>query len=224
MRDTIIIGIMGAVGSGKSSLAAELADSGYHSIAFADHLKDQCAAAFAVPRELFEKREIKNTPLHELKLMRCNDFRFISYLSDQRDIDRTAQGYLLEPNTPRYIMQRYSDFIKAWTGEPDYYVKYLDTIVKKNRWEKVCIPDVRFPAEVAYIRQYPVSCITHITRAYNPHDERRPDHVSDADLRTSADLCCTVLGNSVDELAKVRERTVQRIADKMSKHPTASLF
>lgn len=224
MHDVIVIGLMGSVGCGKSTLAAELEEAGYHAIAFADHLKQQCADAFAVPRELFDKRELKNTPLYELKLMRCNDFRFIGYLSDIRAIDRTKQGYLLEPNTPRSIMQRFSDFYKAWSGQPDYYVQHVDAMIRKHRWQKVCIPDVRFQAEVSYIRQYPVSCITHINRAYNPHDEKRPDHVSDADLRTSADFCCTVLGRDVSELAKVKAKTIQRIADLMAKHPTDSLF
>lgn len=220
MDKTSVIGLMGAPGTGKSSLASMLSiKAGYMPFAFADILKDQCARAFGCNRLIFDDRGLKNYPLYAFRLADCSDARFVRYLAAKASYpnDKPPSGFLLEARTARFIMQQYSDYYKEEHGQ-NYYRDALFEQITRSESPLVVISDVRYEAEVQGIfTRYRDSTIVHLSRVLNPYaEERREAHNSDKNLALFADLRAEMPGESEAELSAVLSRILITHAEKGS--------
>lgn len=118
----MLIGIAGAAGSGKDSVAEVLCKQrGFNRVSLADPVKEACAAWFGWSREqLWGPSELRNQP------------------------DPAWEGL-----TPRLALQQLgTEFGRAM--HPDVWVRLA--LARAAELENCCIPDVRFPNEVAAIR------------------------------------------------------------------------
>lgn len=216
MRNPVVIGLIGEVGAGKSTLAAELAKliPGSSIVAFADRLKQECREAFGLPATsaIFDTRETKNTPLDELSLQNCVDQEFVFYtfgsIAHQSAYTHGLGEFKKAPFSPRVIMQRYSDFKKAVTGHSDYYIYHFQEAIDCDR--PLIVPDVRYETEAALLANcFKNSVLAYIHREKNPFIENRPRHASDKIPVHKADLTFSVAGKELSELVKVAEQIVE---------------
>lgn len=150
MKDLYLIGLTGAAGAGKDSVAVRLhGRHGYLSIAFATALRSEIAYAWNVPVELLLERKTKEARMPSLALGMCRDMSFVAW-AYARDMQ------LAEPRSPRYVMQLWgTEYRRA--KDPDYWVRIVDEWIKRKHaagYRHLVITDVRFPNEAALIRHY----------------------------------------------------------------------
>lgn len=130
-----MIGLMGAVGSGKDTVAAML--PGYLPVAFADGVREEICEAFDVPLTLFA-RDTKELPSDALMLANCKNMRFVQHLIGPS---------LAVPQSPRQIMK--------WWGEwrRDYYTAaYWVNRAAERLTSHTIFTDVRHLNEAALVR------------------------------------------------------------------------
>lgn len=139
-----IIGICGFAGSGKGTAADILVRKyKFKKISFADSLKDATAMIFGWNRGLLEGDTDESRKFRETK----DDF-----WSDRLDFDLTPRVALQKLGTEAVRNSFHND---VWVFAVEK--KILDMInnpVKRQGYEGIVIPDVRFPNEVNLIRNY----------------------------------------------------------------------
>jgi hypothetical protein len=148
----ILIGISGRAHAGKSTMCREILESAqkvwphrvHVELAFARLLKEECATAFSVDRQLFYKDEAKETPHSQLAWANCKNPEFAHRLA--------VGGYAVtrnEPLTPRLVMQRWADF--RLEKDPEYFIRpVLVSVSQLGSWEQtgvIVVSDARQLAE-----------------------------------------------------------------------------
>jgi hypothetical protein len=128
----LIIGVAGFAGSGKGTVSDLLVDEyGFNKLAFADPLKDAVAAIFGWPRHLLEgdtkeSREFRETP------------------------DKFWSERFGFEVTPRWALQKQGTEAGRDVFHESIWVSALERRINSD---KVVVTDVRFPNEVAKIKE-----------------------------------------------------------------------
>jgi len=130
----MIIGVCGFIGSGKDTIADYLVGfHGYRRDSFAGTLKDAVAAVFGWDRELLEGR----TP--EARAWR-------------EQVDPWWANRLSMPAlTPRWVLQHWGTEVCRRAFHDDIWIAALEARLSR-RSDNTVISDVRFPNEIASIR------------------------------------------------------------------------
>lgn len=121
---TIIVGLMGKMGSGKDTVAGRLvARHGFTRLAFADEMRKELAEEYDVPFELFTDRALKE--------VRCE---------------------ALGGRSPREVMREHGGWRRDVFGE-DYWVNKIAAIIHASSAAegRYVISDVRLPNEYDWI-------------------------------------------------------------------------
>lgn len=121
---TIIVGLMGKIGSGKDTAAEWLvARHGFTRLAFADELRKELVEEYGVPFELFTDRALKEVPCEALG-----------------------------GRSPREVMREHGGWRRDVFGE-DYWVNKIAAIIHASSAAKgrYVISDVRLPNEYDWI-------------------------------------------------------------------------
>lgn len=143
-----IIGLMGAAGAGKDSVA-DIIMSVVPSLArfaFADLLRHEIASAFGIDPRVLMDRTLRDTPLEQLAMRRCTDPQFIEYAWELT----TFPGL-----RPRNLMQRWGDF-RRLVSRPSYFVEPAEAVRVRAVFDGLplmVVTDVRFPNEVAWVQR-----------------------------------------------------------------------
>lgn len=121
---TIIVGLMGKMGSGKDTVAERLVSyHGFTRLAFADELRKELVEEYGVPFELFTDRALKEVPCEALG-----------------------------GRSPREVMREHGGWRRDVFGE-DYWVNKIAAIIHASSAAKgrYVISDVRLPNEYDWI-------------------------------------------------------------------------
>lgn len=121
-----IIGISGKRGTGKSLLAKNMEQYGYHRVSLAGDLKQRCMIDFGLTQDQV-KGCLKESPTQ---------------------YKRTDGHYL----TPRDIMIRMGVFYRSI--DPLFWCKSLESYIFNAGFDKVVIDDIRFLNEIKFFKNY----------------------------------------------------------------------
>lgn len=178
----MIIGIVGYIGSGKSTVGDILVrEHGYHRFAFADALKDAVATIFVWPRGLLEGDTAASRAFRE---------RIDPWWSHKL-------GYEV---TPRLILQKMGTEACRHGIADNIWIAALEK--RMHGYEDVVITDCRFPNEIQFIRSVGGK-ILWITRGPSPTEEELSKmHVSETAWRQ--EVCNYVIDNdgTIDDLKR----------------------
>ena len=170
-----IVGIAGAAGSGKDTVADYLALMGYIKVSFALPLKKALTAMFCVD--------------------------FVNMPRDQKE--KPLDGLSV---TPRRLMQTLGTEWGRNLIDPDLWVHALDVHLRQQPpWQSFVVADVRFPNEVAWIKEND-GFLIYLERADLPPVE---DHASEQGVFPSD--AHVVLWND-GTIAQIQEEALQAIA------------
>lgn len=147
MTGPTIIGLTGHAGAGKDSAAACLQAAAWRSIAFADALRVEIAAAWRIDVRLLTERATKDTPLRALCVGNAEHHDWLAFAC--------TQGWnLLEHRSPRWAMQRWGEFRRG--QNPHHWVQHVHVWLQTQQHRNhpgLVITDVRFPNEAAMLRR-----------------------------------------------------------------------
>jgi len=131
-----IIGLVGFIGSGKGTVAAELVSKyNFRQDSFAASLKDACAAMFDWPRHLLEGDTVESREYREI-------------------VDQWWSDELSIPNfSPRLALQLMGTEVMRNNFHQDMWFKTVKNRIRKNPNQSVVISDVRFPNEIKFIKE-----------------------------------------------------------------------
>jgi adenylate kinase family enzyme len=147
-----IIGLTGAAGSGKDTVADILVTHlGFVKASFADALRDEVAAAFKVNKSLFLNRETKEIAIENLALSQSTDQEFVdSILGNENPAYRHDAIHLAR--SPRQIMQWWGTEYRR-KQDPDYWLwtmaEKVDCLSLSHN--RIVITDIRFDNEAEFI-------------------------------------------------------------------------
>lgn len=208
----MLIGLTGHAGTGKDSAAAVLCACGWKSIAFADALRLEVAAAWRVDERLLMDRRTKELPIRQLMAgggMNASWLRWVSVTGIS----------LIEPRSPRWVLQQWGSFRRH--ADPLYWLQHVTYWVQYQRQHGVAnlaVTDVRFTNEAAALR----GLGGHIVRVHradmaaltaetaNHESERHIELLADADIHNDGEL--SALGADV-------WRVVQQLSSAPTDHP-----
>lgn len=188
----MLIGLTGRAGAGKDSVAAILCAAGYHSIAFADALRTEVAAAWSIDERLLTERSQKEVPVDALCVGRANNGNWLRYATMR---DRPLS--LIEPRSPRWALQQWGEFRRS--AEPSYWVRHVSYWVQYRRQHGqryLVVTDVRYRNELQMLQ----GLGGHLVRVHRPgstplqpdtagHDsEQHADLLADADIHNDGTL------------------------------------
>ncbi len=147
MTGPMIIGLTGHASAGKDSAAACLLTCAWRSIAFADALRVEIAAAWRIDVRLLTERAGKDTPVRALCVGNADHRDWLAFAC--------AQGWnLLEPRSPRWAMQRWGEFRRSMGA--DWWVRHVEVwLVSQQRQNHpgLVVTDVRMANEAALLRR-----------------------------------------------------------------------
>lgn len=167
-----IIGIIGHARSGKDTVADRFYDrlTDCYALPFAYPLKDAMAAAFGLPLHENMSSEVKEK---KNEFWNVSPREILQYAGTE--IFREQIGELVPHIGHNFWIKRHygtlAGIISGADGEP----------VKYDKDDLVIVPDVRFPNEIAYIRNNGGSFI-HLTRPGFDGNIGIPGHASEAPL------------------------------------------
>lgn len=150
----MIIGLMGAAGSGKDTAASALRARGFVRVAFADALYEEVASAYRVgtggevSTKWLRNRKRKELPQPQLALRNCADQEFV------RCLQQRAGGNAFDldaPRSPRFILQQWgTEYRREWCGHSNYWIDLVRP--KLVSTPNVVVTDVRFVNEISCVR------------------------------------------------------------------------
>lgn len=132
-RHAPLIGISGAAGAGKDTLASHLAPFGYVRVAFADPLRDM---ALAIDPVVWVCR---------------NDYWVTMYLADLVALDGWDKAKKL-PGVRRFLQRLGTEGVRNFLGD-DTWVRLAEERIADLGDVPVVITDVRYPNEVDLVRR-----------------------------------------------------------------------
>lgn len=140
----VVIGLLGPIGSGKSTIADMLESDGFTELTFAGPLKDTCALIFGLPRDLLEGNTTESRVWRE-------------------QYQVSVGNRIL---TPRQILQDVGVAMRQI--DPDIW---LNSVVERCKQDGCwVVSDVRFPNELAALRSIG-ACIVRIDRDIESKDQ-----------------------------------------------------
>jgi hypothetical protein len=147
----MIVGLAGAAGSGKDTVADILVRyRGFQRLAFADALYEEVGTAFEVPIEFLRNRETKETPTFMLTLRRCTDKGFCATVAEilaARDVPCVEEAWL----SPREILQWWgTEYRRA--QRKVYWTSRVAAMIREQPDQHFVITDLRFPDEADVVR------------------------------------------------------------------------
>jgi hypothetical protein len=176
MQDTI--GLLGAKGSGKDTLAAYLvAELGYERTSFAEELYRQVAATYGITVEHLSRRDTKETALPFLALKHCQDLQFVEIalqsLTGSARLRQACLAYaatgtvpahaparrvkalLHAGRSPRWVMQLWGTEYrrKSKYGVDSYWLDIVAQVIAAHPHQRFVITDVRFINEAKFVEQ-----------------------------------------------------------------------
>ena len=150
----MIIGLTGAAGSGKDSVADILERShGYQRIAFSDALYEEISTAFNVPIEFLKNRDTKESPTPRLALGRCTDQVF------RKTVIRVCGVLGIEIMwewkwwSPRQILQWWGTEYRRAQCKTYWIEKVRDRILSCATKQDWVVTDVRFQNEAGLVQE-----------------------------------------------------------------------
>lgn len=143
-----LIALTGHKGVGKDSAAAALVRHlGYRSIAFADALRAEVAAAWRIDARMLTDRATKEYAIPALAIGACCEPEFVQrWSADMHD----------EPRSPRWIMQRWGDFQRERLSSLHYaciVVRWLKAQVHEGH-ARFVVTDARYLVELSLLRHW----------------------------------------------------------------------
>lgn len=172
----MVIGMVGAKGSGKDTCAAVLVkELGFKRVAFADKLYKEAADAYGVSVAFLGNRDTKETDLAALSLERCTNLHFVevaletavtskpvrasalSVLSGNGYLPhvsrRRARQALKAARSPRWVLQLWGTEYrrKSKYGWDSYWLDVIRALVNAEPEANFVITDVRFNNEGDYV-------------------------------------------------------------------------
>jgi hypothetical protein len=131
----MIIGLLGLIGSGKSTVASSLVNEyNFRQDSFASGLKDACAVIFDWPRHMLEGDTKESRDWREI-------------------VDPWWSEKLNMPNfSPRLALQIIGTDALRHHFHEDIWFLTLQNRIRKNPDQHVVISDVRFPNEIKFIQ------------------------------------------------------------------------
>lgn len=211
-----IIGLAGVKTSGKSTVANMIKEfvTNAEEAALADKLKNTCAEVFGVPRDYFDRQDVKEVPFtdgpKELTALKIGAIleSFGVYMST-REIDSTYNCIGMELPTPRRIAQIVGTEVLRAAGDEDIHCKN----VKINDGGITVISDLRFPNEYKFFKE---SDDYNFIPLYIQRDEAEK-HVTE-DSHPSEKCVFEFSGNciKIDNNGSLRdtERQIKQVIDK----------
>ncbi len=150
----MIIGLTGAAGSGKDSVADILvAEHGFQRIAFADCLYDEVSTAFNVSVEFLKNRDTKERQTFRLSMRNCTDAEFVRTILRMHGISPLMRIFWRwKPRSPCQILQWWGDYRRAQC-ESYLIDKVRDRLMLTPNTHWV-ITDVRFQNEADLVREF----------------------------------------------------------------------
>jgi hypothetical protein len=157
----ILIGLAGAAGSGKDTVADYLVRQyGFVKFSFSDELYREVSEAFNVPVEELQDRNNKEKLHPQLTANHCADAEFAHHMvceaEDSTTFTRAQQSF-----SPRWVLQHWgTEYRRA--QDPDYWVRktalwieaFMDIAAEDDdRPAGLVNTSVRFPNEQALIRE-----------------------------------------------------------------------
>lgn len=171
-----VIGLLGAKGSGKDTLAAYLTDeNGYVRTSFAEELYRQVAATYSITVEHLSRRETKETALPFLALKHCQDIRFtevaLQSLTRSKRLRKACLAYVVTgampahvaarrvkellntSRSPRWVMQLWGTEYrrKSKYGVDAYWLNRVAAVIASQPQQRFVITDVRFINEAKFV-------------------------------------------------------------------------
>lgn len=143
-----LIGVIGSAGSGKDTFAHFFSIRGYKRYAFADAVKDCCAAAFGIPRHHFDHRSLKEAK---------DSYWNIS----PREVAQTVGTELFRNTLPQHF-PNHPGFIEGRFWINRMYANFVKDFSHKNK-VKAIISDCRFKDECDFILDNK-GVLIHLTR------------------------------------------------------------
>lgn len=139
-----LIGLVGRAGAGKDTVAGIIGRRlRAPTFAFADLLRAEVAEAYAVDPRLFIARDVKERPVAELAIGRCNEAEF-RWRHPELSYD--------EPLSPRWVMQHWGDMMRE--RDPEHYI-WPAVIARASAINSLAdaliVTDVRFGNEADWI-------------------------------------------------------------------------
>jgi len=145
-----VVGLVGRAGAGKDTCADILVQTrGFARLAFADALRDEVIAAFAIDPAILVDRLLKERPTDSLQIRRS---------SDQRFIDRANRlGFdMWRARSPREILRLWGTEYRRQLDGENYWIEQANdrfNALLATGHRRVCFTDVRYPNEGGYITQ-----------------------------------------------------------------------
>lgn len=186
----MLIGLTGAAGAGKDSAAAVLCSAGWHSVAYADALRIEVAAAWRVDVRLLTDRQRKEAPQPALCVGHGMDADWLRYAA--------VHGYnLLTPRSPRWVLQQWGSWRRQ--QDPQHWIRHVMVWIShelRNGNRNLVVTDVRHENEAQALRQLG----GHIVRVHRPglaalppdtagHESEQHGQIrADADLYNAGEL------------------------------------
>jgi hypothetical protein len=142
----MLIGLTGHASAGKDSAAAVLCAAGWKSIAWADALRIEVAAAWRIDERLLKDRQSKETPTRQLAAGGANNANWLRWVC--------VNGIsLIEPRSPRWILQQWGSFRRQL--DPLYWVRHVTYWVQYQRQHghtHLVVTDTRYDNEATALR------------------------------------------------------------------------
>ncbi len=144
----IVIGLVGAVGSGRKTVANILSsiDPGFCKCSFADFIWAEAINAFGVSSDLFTNSNLESRKDPALAIVRCGDVEFIERM--------TALSYnLIEFRTPAEILHLWGTEYRR-NQDPEYWAEQLSAFIHekiKSGIRRFVVPDLQFIDDIELI-------------------------------------------------------------------------
>lgn len=205
-RSITVIAFTGKTGAGKDSCAAVLHNRfQFETIAFADALRREIAAAWRLDERMLNFRPTKEFSIPALAVGMCSDPAFISWCFD-------ADESLHEPRSPRWMMQHWADYQRRY--RPTYYADIVTRWISRQAslgFRRFAVTDLRDPVEVQALMALGVQLS--VVRVLGPHaaglsadtaHHSSERHEIDADFELVNDGSLELLAERVSALPPVR--------------------
>lgn len=216
----IIIGLAGVKTSGKSTVANIVKNLTKNNVeasesALANKLKDVCSEVFNVPRENFDRQDVKEKLFEDGN--RFLDLNSISLIlnSFKVEVKQSLVDYFQKNNiigmkldTPRKIAQIVGTEVLRATGDEDIHCKNMPL----NENGITIVSDLRFPNEFEYFYKLAAKGYRFIP-FYIQRDEAekhvtKDSHPSETSVFIFSDKCRKLDNNSTLESLELQIRTV----------------
>lgn len=210
-RTCIVIAFTGEPGTGKDSAAAVLVNHrGFRSIAFADQLRREIAAAWRIDKRMLTHWPTIELPILALAAGMCGDPAFIAWcLVNDEDLHA--------PRSPRWAMRQWSAFQRR--GRPSCYADALTRWIRREAalgWRRFAVTDLREEMELQalsgllmplhVVRVHSHRAVPSVGAGATP--ERQREHIA-ADLDLSNDTTLQALAGAVLRLGPVAALEMQ---------------